>query len=227
MIKLSPSLLAADPLHLGDALHLAMDAGCDELHFDVMDAHFVPNLTFGPHILAGMKKQADFCYDVHLMLTDPLTMLDSYAKAGASILTVHAEANAAEEALKRIRELGIKAGVSIRPGTPAQALRPLLPLADRVLLMTVEPGFGGQQLMRGVLPKARELRCMGFEGEIEADGGINPANMRELADAGVEVLVMGTAFFKADDPYEVARLVHALSPQTGILWPNPKGGHSR
>ena len=210
MIKLSPSLLAADPLHLGDALKLTLDAGCEELHFDVMDAHFVPNLTFGPHILAGMKKQADFCYDVHLMLTDPITMIDAYAKAGAQVITVHVEANGFEESLRRIRELGLKAGASINPATPAEALRPYLHLIDRVLLMTVVPGFGGQKFMPEALPKAKELREMGFTGEIEADGGISPANMRETVDAGVDILVMGTAFFKAEDPYEVARQVHAL-----------------
>ena len=210
MIKLSPSLLAADPLRLGDALKMTMDAGCDELHFDVMDAHFVPNLTFGPHILAAMKKQADFTYDVHLMLTDPITMIDSYANAGASVITVHAEANGFEESLKHIRELGLVAGASINPATPAEVLRPYLHLIDRVLLMTVVPGFGGQKFMADVLPKAKELREMGFTGEIEADGGVSPANMQETVDAGVEVLVMGTAFFKAEDPYEVARQVHAL-----------------
>lgn len=210
MIKLSPSLLAADPLHLGDALRLAMDAGCDELHFDVMDAHFVPNLTFGPHILAGMKKQADFTYDVHLMLSDPIGMIDSYAGAGASIITVHAEAGGFEESLKRIRELGLKAGASLKPATPVEVLRPYLPLIDRVLLMTVEPGFGGQKLMPEVLPKARELREMGFAGEIEADGGLNCANMRQAVDSGIGVLVMGTAFFRASDPCEVVRQVHAL-----------------
>ena len=210
MIKLSPSLLAADPLHLGDALQLTLDAGCEELHFDVMDAHFVPNLTFGPHILAGMKKQADFCYDVHLMLTDPINMIDSYAKAGASVITVHAEANGFEQSLRRIRELGLKAGASINPATPAEVLRPYLHLVDRVLLMTVVPGFGGQKFMPEVLPKAQELRAMGFQGEIEADGGVSPANMRETVDAGVDILVMGTAFFKAEDPHEVARLVHTL-----------------
>ncbi|MBR5547382.1 MAG: ribulose-phosphate 3-epimerase [Clostridia bacterium] len=210
MIKLSPSLLAADPLHLGDALKLTLDAGCEELHFDVMDAHFVPNLTFGPHILAGMKKQADFCYDVHLMLTDPITMIDTYAKAGAQVITVHVEANGFEESLCRIRELGLKAGASINPATPAEALRPYLHLIDRVLLMTVVPGFGGQKFMPEALLKAKELREMGFTGEIEADGGVSPANMRETVDAGVDILVMGTAFFKAEDPYEVARQVHAL-----------------
>ena len=210
MIKLSPSLLAADPLHLGDALKLTIDAGCEELHFDVMDAHFVPNLTFGPHILAGMKKQADFCYDVHLMLTDPITMIDSYAKAGASVITVHAEANGFEESLRRIRELGLVAGASINPATPAEVLRPYLHLIDRVLLMTVVPGFGGQKFMPEALPKVRELREMGFTGEIEADGGVTPDNMQQAVEAGVDILVMGTAFFKAEDPYEVSRLVHAL-----------------
>ena len=210
MIKISPSLLAADPLHLGDALKLTMDAGCDELHFDVMDAHFVPNLTFGPHILAAMKKQTDFCYDVHLMLTDPLTMIDAYAKAGASVITVHAEANGVEESLRRIRELGITAGVSLNPATPSESLRPLLPFIDRVLIMTVQPGFGGQALIHEALAKGQELRDMGFTGELEADGGVSPANMREAADAGMDILVMGTAFFKAEDPFEVARQVHAL-----------------
>lgn len=210
MIKLSPSLLAADPLHLGDALKLTIDAGCEELHFDVMDAHFVPNLTFGPHILAGMKKQADFCYDVHLMLSDPITMIDSYAKAGASVITVHAEANDFEESLRRIRELGLVAGASINPATPAEVLRPYLHLIDRVLLMTVVPGFGGQKFMPEALPKVRELREMGFTGEIEADGGVTPDNMQQAVEAGVDILVMGTAFFKAEDPYEVSRLVHAL-----------------
>lgn len=210
MIKLSPSLLAADPLHLGEALELAMDAGCEELHFDVMDAHFVPNLTFGPHILAAMKKQADFCYDVHLMLSDPITMIDSYAKAGASVITVHAEANGVEECLKRIHELGLQAGLSLNPATSASVLRPWLHMIDRVLLMTVVPGFGGQKFMPEVLPKAKELRQMGFTGDIEADGGIGPANMQQAVEAGVNILVMGTAFFKAEDPREVARLVHAL-----------------
>ena len=193
------------------ALKMTIDAGCDELHFDVMDAHFVPNLTFGPHILAAMKKQQpDFCYDVHLMLSDPINMIDSYAAAGASIITVHAEANGFEESLKRIRELGITVGASINPATPAEVLRPYLHLIDRVLLMTVVPGFGGQKFMADVLPKAKQLREMGFEGEIEADGGVAPANMQQTVDAGVQVLVMGTAFFKAEDPYEVARQVHAL-----------------
>ena len=211
MIKLSPSILAADPLRLGDAARMAHAAGCDELHFDVMDGHFVPNLTFGPHILKAMKQEvADIVYDVHLMLTDPISFVDSYAKAGADIITVHAEANDWLDACEKIRALGLKAGVSLKPGTPADVLKDCVNQFDRVLLMTVEPGFGGQKLMPDVLEKAGCLREMGFKGDIEADGGISPANMTLLTEAGVEVLVMGTGFFKAEDPMAVAKAVHEL-----------------
>lgn len=210
MIKLSPSVLAADPMHLGREAQMAVKAGCDELHFDVMDGHFVPNLTFGPHILKGMKREAQTIYDVHLMLSAPLPFVDAFADAGADIITVHAEADGFEEALRRARARGLSAGASLKPKTGVEALIPHLGLIDRVLLMTVEPGFGGQKLMPEALPKARELRALGFRGEIEADGGINPENARLLTDAGVGVLVMGTAFFGADDPAAVARATHAL-----------------
>lgn len=211
MIKLSPSILAADPLHLGDAARLAREAHADELHFDVMDGQFVPNLTFGPHILAAMKRlEPALVYDVHLMLSRPLSMVDSFARAGADIVTVHAEAEGWLEALDLIHAHGLKAGVSLRPGTSVDALKAYIGRFERVLLMTVEPGFGGQKLMPEVLEKAGALRAMGFCGDIEADGGINAENMGLLARKGVEVLVMGTAFFRADDPYELARNVHAL-----------------
>lgn len=210
MIKLSPSILAADPMRLAEEAKNAVAAGCDELHFDVMDGHFVPNLTFGPHILAGMRREVATVYDVHLMLTDPMGFVAPFADAGADIITVHAEANDFEASLRAIRERGIKAGASLRPKTGVEALRAQLPLIDRVLLMTVEPGFGGQKLMPEVLGKVKELRDMGFTGEIEADGGIKPENMRLLTDAGVQVLVMGTAFFGAADPAHAARQVHAL-----------------
>jgi len=210
MIKLSPSLLAANPLQLGAQVRLTADAGCDELHFDVMDAHFVPNLTFGPHILSAIRKDTQLVLDVHLMMTDPLTLIDSFADAGADIITVHAEANDWLEALERIRARGLRAGVSIKPGTPASVLRDHLHCFDRVLLMTVEPGYGGQALMPEALSKARELRALGFTGEIEADGGIKPANMQQVVDAGVEILVMGTAFYGSDDPAALAQQVHAL-----------------
>lgn len=211
MIKLSPSILAADPLRLGQAARMAQDAGCDELHFDVMDGHFVPNLTFGPHILKAMKQEfPQIVYDVHLMLDNPAEFVDPFIDAGADILTVHAEADGFDRALNRIRERGVQAGASVRPATPVECLRDALSRLDRVLLMTVEPGFGGQKLIPEVLDKAAQLRALGFAGEIEADGGITESNAALLKEAGIGVLVMGTGFFRAKDPAEVVRRVHAL-----------------
>lgn len=211
MIKLSPSILAADPLRLGQAARMAQDAGCDELHFDVMDGHFVPNLTFGPHILKAMKQELpQIVYDVHLMLDNPAEFVDPFIDAGADILTVHAEADGFDRALDRIRERGVQAGASVRPTTPVECLRDALSRLDRVLLMTVEPGFGGQKLIPEVLDKAAQLRALGFAGEIEADGGITESNAALLKEAGIGVLVMGTGFFHAKDPAEVVRRVHAL-----------------
>lgn len=211
MIKLSPSILAADPLRLGQAARMAQDAGCDELHFDVMDGHFVPNLTFGPHILKAMKQELpQIVYDVHLMLDNPAEFVDPFIDAGADILTVHAEADGFDRALDRIRERGVRTGASVRPATPVECLRGALSRLDRVLLMTVEPGFGGQKLIPEVLDKAAQLRALGFAGEIEADGGITESNAALLKEAGIGVLVMGTGFFRAKDPAEVVRRVHAL-----------------
>lgn len=211
MIKLSPSILAADPLRLGQAARMAQDAGCDELHFDVMDGHFVPNLTFGPHILKAMKQDLpQIVYDVHLMLDNPAEFVDPFIDAGADILTVHAEADGFDRALDRIRERGVQASASVRPATPVECLRDALSRLDRVLLMTVEPGFGGQKLIPEVLDKAAQLRALGFAGEIEADGGITESNAALLKEAGIGVLVMGTGFFRAKDPAEVVRRVHAL-----------------
>lgn len=211
MIKLSPSILAADPLRLGQAARMAQDAGCDELHFDVMDGHFVPNLTFGPHILKAMKQEfPQIVYDVHLMLDNPAEFVDPFIDAGADILTVHAEADGFDRALDRIRERGVRTGASVRPATPVECLRDALSRLDRVLLMTVEPGFGGQKLIPEVLDKAAQLRTLGFAGEIEADGGITESNAALLKEAGIGVLVMGTGFFRAKDPAEVVRRVHAL-----------------
>ena len=211
MIKLSPSILAADPLRLGQAARMAQDAGCDELHFDVMDGHFVPNLTFGPHILKAMKQELpQIVYDVHLMLDNPAEFVDPFIDAGADILTVHAEADGFVRALDRIRERGVQTGASVRPAPPVECLRDALSRLDRVLLMTVEPGFGGQKLIPEVLDKAAQLRALGFAGEIEADGGITESNAALLKEAGIGVLVMGTGFFRAKDPAEVVRRVHAL-----------------
>lgn len=210
MIKLSPSILAADPLRLAQAAKLALDAKCDELHFDVMDGHFVPNLSFGPHTLKAMKQAFDTVYDVHLMLDNPECFIDSFADAGADIITVHAEVNEFLKSVEKIKAHQLQAGIALKPKTPVSVIRPYLGLIDRVLLMTVEPGFGGQKLIPSVLDKAKELRSLGFDGDIEADGGINGQNAHILAEAGINVLVMGTAFFGADDPIGFAQKVHLI-----------------
>ena len=208
---IAPSILSMDFSDTKKSVE-TLEASCAKwMHFDVMDAHFVPNLSFGPSLLSAMKKQdADVVYDVHLMLSDPIRYVDVFAKAGASIITIHQEANDFLPCLEKIRSLGLQVGASLKPATPAEALRSVLPMLDRVLLMTVEPGFGGQKLMPEVLNKARELRLMGFAGDIEADGGIGLGNMQQLVDSGINVLVMGTSFFKAEDPSAVAAAVHAL-----------------
>ena len=210
MSKIAPSLLAADALHLGREAGLAAGMGCDYFHLDIMDGVFVPNLSFGPHVLAGLRREVGAVYDVHLMVIDPLPFIDVFAENGADILTVHVEARHFEESLAKIRGLGLRAGASLRPGTQARAIEPYFNLLDLILVMTVEPGFGGQKLMADQVDKIRLFRELGFQGEIEVDGGITMENAPLLARAGADTLVMGTSFFRAADPQEVVDAVHNL-----------------
>lgn len=212
MIKIAPSILAADPLNLGQEVSRMREAGCDWIHVDVMDAHFVPNLAYSPEVVRHLSREAGVPLDVHLMMDQPETLLDAFLDAGASSLTIHAEIRGnVPEMLKRIRERGRTAGVALRPGTPISRAEEYLDLADLVLTMTVEPGFGGQELERGVIAKMRQLREMGYKGEIEADGGIREDNLKELADAGLTVAVMGTALFGAEDAGGMIRRLHRIS----------------
>lgn len=149
MTKIAPSILAADPLRMFEAVKLVKDTGCDELHFDVMDGHFVPNISFGPSLLKAIHQEFDLHCDVHLMISDPLKYVENFAASGAGTITIHQEANDFLPCLRKLRELGVRVGASVKPGTSVEALREALPLLDRVLLMTVEPGFGGQKLMPG------------------------------------------------------------------------------
>ena len=213
MIELAPSLLAADALRLGDEIARMLDTGVQTLHFDVMDAHFVPNLSFGPDLCKAIHKAFPGCVlDVHLMMDNPEKYLDVFAKAGAHAITLHQEVLAdIPAAMQAIRGLGVRCGLSVKPGTPAETLLPYLPLLDQILIMTVEPGFGGQKFMADQVEKIRMLRAAGFEGVIAVDGGVSPANAPLLAQAGANLLVMGTAFFKAADPAAVAQQIKELA----------------
>ena len=212
MIKVAPSILAADMLNLERDVQRMADAGCDLLHVDVMDAHFVPNLSYGPAVVKQLHRRfPDMKLDVHLMMDNPEKYVQVFAEAGAWNITIHAEIPGDAAALLReIRALGVRAGLSLKPGTPAEAVEKLLPLTDMVLVMTVEPGFGGQKFQEGMLDKLRALRCMGYTGLLEADGGVTKENLPRLRDSGLDVAVMGTAMFRSADPKGDMAAIHAL-----------------
>lgn len=201
-IRIAPSLLAADFARLGDEVRSVEAAGADWLHLDVMDGHFVPNLTFGPFVCAAIKKVATKPLDVHLMITDPWRYADAFLDAGADLLTFHIEVAGNGDVgalLAKIRARGKKAGLSVQPDTPASALFPYVRDLDLVLVMSVFAGFGGQKFMPSVLPKVGELRRAGFTGEVSMDGGIGGTTIADSARAGTNAFVAGTAVFGAAD----------------------------
>ena len=213
MIELAPSLLAADLMCLGRDVEKMLENGVDLLHFDVMDAHFVPNLSFGPAFCQAIHTRFPACrLDVHLMMDNPEKYLEVFAKAGAHTITLHQEALAdPRRAMAAIRALSVRCGLSVKPGTKAETLLPYLDMLDNILIMTVEPGFGGQKFMPEQVDKIRLLRGAGFRGDISVDGGVNLQNAPLLAQAGANILVMGTAYFGAEDPAQVARAVRELA----------------
>ena len=208
----APSILAADPLNMERDVQRMIDAGTDWLHVDIMDAHFVPNLSFSPALTAALHRRFPARpLDVHLMMDYPESYIDVFCDAGASVLTIHAEIPGDVAAiLEKIRNRGVKAGLSLKPGTPAEAIRHLLPHADMVLVMTVEPGFGGQKFNADMLSKLDALRGMGYAGLLEADGGLSMQNVATLRAHGLDVAVMGTAMLGSADPKTDMAAIHAL-----------------
>ena len=214
MIRIAPSILAADPLNLERDARRMMDAGCDWLHVDVMDAHFVPNLAYSPAVVKRLEEITAVPLDVHLMMDHPERYLDMFLDAGADWLTIHAEVSSDLHAmLHKIHRRGAKAGIALKPGTGVSAVEPYLEETDMILTMTVEPGFGGQKLNEMVLSKISELRSIGYRGEIEADGGVKEHNLQSLIDRGLSVAVMGTALYRCEDPKAMMARLHAMGEQ--------------
>lgn len=198
-MKISPSLLACDLANIEAEINSVSSA--DLIHIDVMDGIFVPNISFGLPVIASARKHSDMIFDVHLMIDRPERYLEDFKKAGSDYLTIHAESTEdPADVLRKIKALGMKAGISVKPGTPVSAIEECLPLADLVLVMTVEPGFGGQKLISSCLEKATELKNLkeknGYGYIIEADGGIGADNLERVAASGVEAAVMGSAVYK-------------------------------
>ena len=214
MLKLAPSILSADFVNLERDIRALAPAGADYVHVDVMDGIFVPNITIGIPVTAAIKRVSALPLDVHLMIDRPIRYVEAFCRAGADLLTLHVEADTPENtlaALRKIRDLGVHPAVSVKPKTPAEAVLPFLDLCDMILVMTVEPGFGGQKFMADMMPKLRTIRewidrrnpgC-----ELEVDGGVNVETARLCVEAGANVLVAGSAWFKAQDPAAFAAAI--------------------
>ena len=202
---IAPSLLSCDFSQFGNEIKRMHDAGADYMHLDVMDGHFVPNITFGAPVIKYVRSFSDKPFDVHLMISEPLKYIDDFCDAGADIITFHIECDSDINAtIDKIKSRGVKAGLVVKPKTAVEEVYPYLDRLDMVLIMTVEPGFGGQSFMADMLPKVRALKAeidsRGLDVLIEADGGIGAQNIALCAEAGVDVSVAGTAVFKAENP---------------------------
>jgi ribulose-phosphate 3-epimerase len=220
---IAPSILSADFSRLGEEIKAVENGGADVIHVDVMDGHFVPNITIGPPVVASVRKITDLPLDVHLMIADADRYIDEFARAGADWITVHVEACPhLHRTIHRIKELGKKAGAVLNPATPLITLEEILGDVDLVMLMSVNPGFGGQSFIRSSLNKIKTLRKMiedrGLETGIEVDGGVSPATIDEVAGAGANIFVAGSAIFGQPDYVEVIREMKDLCSSAGENW---------
>jgi ribulose-phosphate 3-epimerase len=215
-VRLAPSILSADFAALGDAIAAVERGGADLIHVDVMDGHFVPNITIGPPVVRSIKRVAHVPLDVHLMITDPDRYLDAFADAGAAMMSVHVEVLPhLHRTVQAIKALGVKAGVVLNPATPVGALEEIAGDVDYVLVMSVNPGFGGQTFIPRSESKVRDVRALlnraGSRAEIEIDGGIDRANVARVVAAGAQIIVAGSAIFHAPDPERAARELKAAA----------------
>ncbi|RMH87895.1 MAG: ribulose-phosphate 3-epimerase [Calditrichaeota bacterium] len=220
--KIAPSILSADFSRLGEQVKTVEAGGADYIHVDVMDGHFVPNITIGPLIVEALRPVTLLPLDVHLMIENPDRYIEAFVKAGADILTVHVEACVhLHRTVQAIKEKGIKAGVALNPHTPLSSVEEILPDIDLILIMSVNPGFGGQKFIPGALDKLRRIQEMLQQRElphieVEVDGGIKLNNIREVARAGAEVIVSGSGIFKTEDPAETVRQMKRAVDGNGV-----------
>lgn len=218
---LAPSILAADCTIMGEQINKVKEGGAKYLHIDVMDGVFVPSISYGMCVVQSLRKIKDIVFDVHLMITEPIRYIEEFAKAGADIITVHLEAcEDVRATLLKIRECGCKVGLSIKPGTAVEEIYPYLELVDMVLIMCVEPGFGGQKFMKASTERVRKVRKRvmdeGFTVDVEVDGGINIGNVDMIVEAGANVIVAGSAVFSGDVYANAKAFAEKL--ENGVMW---------